>query len=99
MKYFRLITLVTLFAMSCRFAAAEDASVNTLSDAEKAAGWQLLFDGKSFAGWHNFKMDGIRPGWQIKDGSLVCVDPHQAGDIVTTDKFQWFELQLDYNIS
>jgi hypothetical protein len=44
-------------------------------------------------------MDTIRPGWQIQDGTLACVDPHQAGDIVTTDKFDWFELQLDYNIS
>jgi hypothetical protein len=27
------------------------------------------------------------------------VDPHNAGDIVTSNKFDWFELQLDYNIS
>jgi hypothetical protein len=31
---------------------AED---NTLTEAEKAAGWQLLFDGKSLDGWHRFK--------------------------------------------
>ena len=55
---------------------------NTLARAEKAAGWKLLFDGQSFAGWHNFKQDGVRPGWQVKDGCLVCVDPHTAGDIV-----------------
>jgi hypothetical protein len=72
---------------------------NTLSPAEKAAGWKLLFDGQSFTGWHNFKMDTVRPGWEIKDGTLVCVDPHNAGDIVTTDQFDWFELQLDYNIT
>jgi hypothetical protein len=28
-------------------AAADDASVNTLTDAEKAAGWQLLFNGRT----------------------------------------------------
>jgi hypothetical protein len=78
---------------------AADAPVNTLTDAEKADGWKLLFDGQSFTGWHNFKKDGVRPGWQVTDGALVCVDPHNAGDIVTTDKFDWFELQLDYNIS
>ena len=72
---------------------------NTLTPEESAAGWRLLFNGTNFDGWHNFKMDTIRPGWQIKDGTLACVDPHQAGDIVTTDKFNWFELQLDYNIS
>ncbi len=26
-------------------------------------------------------------------------DPHEAGDIITSNKFDWFELQLDYNIS
>jgi len=80
-------------------AYAADAPINTLTESEKAAGWRLLFDGQSFTGWHNFKQDGVRPGWQVKDGALVCVDPHNAGDIVTTDKFDWFELQLDYNIS
>jgi hypothetical protein len=35
----------------------------------------------------------------VKDGTLMCVDPKNAGDIVTADKYEWFELQLDYNIS
>jgi hypothetical protein len=74
-------------------------SPNQLTDAEKQAGWKLLFDGKSFDGWHNFKKEGVQPGWQVKDGALVCVDPHKAGDLVTTDKYDWFELSLEYNIS
>jgi hypothetical protein len=78
---------------------AAESPVNALTEAEKAAGWKLLFNGKDFTGWHNFKHDGVRPGWQIKDGTLVCSEPHDAGDIVTTDQFDWFELQLDYNIS
>ncbi|MDB6022874.1 MAG: hypothetical protein JWQ04_2731 [Pedosphaera sp.] len=72
---------------------------NTLTAREKSAGWVLLFDGQDFNGWHNFKRDGVRPGWQVKDGALTCVDPKDAGDIVTTEKYGWFELQLDYNIS
>ena len=31
------------------------AQPNTLSPMEKAAGWKLLFDGKSTAGWHGYK--------------------------------------------
>jgi hypothetical protein len=89
-------SLVALLGPSLR---AADPEPNTLTDAEKAAGWVLLFNGKDFTGWHNFKKEGVRPGWQVKDGTLACVDPHQAGDIVTTDKFGWFELELDYNIS
>jgi hypothetical protein len=78
---------------------ASAAAANKLSDAEKADGWQLLFNGENFTGWHNFKREGVRPGWQVKDASLVCVDPHNASDLVTSDQFNWFELQLDYNIS
>jgi len=75
------------------------AAPNQLTEEEKKAGWKLLFDGQSFDGWHSFKHDDVRPGWQVKDGTLACVDPHQAGDIVTKDKFDWFELSLEYNIS
>ena len=78
---------------------AEDEQANRLTAEEKAAGWTLLFDGTTLNGWHNFKAQGVKPGWQVKDGTLSCVDPHNAGDIVTSDDFAWFELQLDYNIS
>ena len=79
--------------------AADATAANQLTESEKQAGWKLLFDGKSMTGWHNFKRDTIKPGWQVKDGTLVCVDPHNAGDIVTADKYDWFELSIEYNIS
>ena len=91
------IALILTTAVPLR--AADDAKVNTLTAGEKADAWKLLFNGRDLSGWHNFKREGVRPGWQVKDGALVCIDPHDAGDIVTTDKFDWFELQLDYNIS
>jgi hypothetical protein len=96
-KFYRLTFLFTLLTAMSLLTA--NAKLDSLTRAEKAAGWQLLFDGKDFAGWHNFKKEGIRPGWQIKNGVLICVDPHNAGDIVTSNEFTWFELQLDYNIS
>lgn len=79
--------------------ASDSSTPNTLTDAEKAAGWKLLFDGKSFDGWHSFKRQDVRPGWKVQDGTLACVDPHNAGDLCTNDKYGWFELTLEYNIS
>ena len=103
MKHLFLITLgASLFVFTgCATHCCSNchASANTLTAKEKSEGWQLLFDGKDFTGWHNFKADGVRSGWQVKDGALVCADPHNAGDIVTSNQFDWFELQLDYNIS
>jgi hypothetical protein len=71
---------------------------NTLTPDETKAGWKLLFDGQTTKGWRNFKSDKINPGWKVVDGTLKSVDPHTAGDIVTTDKYDWFELKLDYNL-
>src|ERR1043166_1496767 len=89
----------TLMALTVAMAALRlGAADNSLTDAEKKAGWKLLFDGKTLNGWHNFKKEDVRPGWQVKDGELVCVDPHNAGDIVTTEKFGAFELQLDFKM-
>lgn len=79
-------------------AFAVHAADNTLTSAEKAHGWKLLFDGKTLDGWSNFKATGVKPGWEVKDGELTCVDPHNAGDIVTADKFGSFELQIDFKM-
>jgi len=77
----------------------DDATANTLSDEEQKAGWKLLFDGKTLTGWHTFKRTDVRPGWVVKDGTLACVDPHNAGDRCTNDQYSWYELSVDYNIS
>jgi hypothetical protein len=86
-------------AVTKQLADKQASGLNVITDEERSAGWRLLFNGEDFAGWSNFKRAGIRPGWQVKDGVMVCVDPHDAGDLVTKDKFGAFELQLDYNIS
>ena len=99
-----LVTAVMTAAVSSNATEAsagqgDAAAVNRLTDEEKKAGWKLLFDGESLQGWHNFKQNGIRPGWKLKDGTIACVDPKNAGDLVTTDKYDWFELSIEYNIS
>lgn len=71
---------------------------NSLTKAEEAAGWKLLFDGRSTRGWHNYKKEGVGPGWKIIDGALTRVDKG-AGDILTNDEYDAFELSLEFNIS
>jgi hypothetical protein len=76
-----------------------EALLNSLTKEEVESGWELLFDGHSFNGWHNFKEDGVQKGWIVQDGTMVCADPHNAGDLVTLKQFSWFELKMEYNIS
>jgi hypothetical protein len=97
-----MLGLIPFMALGARLASAaraDDQPVNQLSEEEAKAGWKLLFDGKSFDGWHTFGQEGVRSGWQVKDGNLTCVDPHNAGDLATKEMFDWFELSLEYNIS
>jgi len=72
-------------------------NLNRLTDAEKAAGWKLLFDGTTTAGWRNFGKQTISAGWQVLDGELCRVDK-TAGDIITTGEFDNFVLELDYKV-
>ena len=73
------------------------APLNTLTPEERAAGWRLLFDGKTTAGWRGWKMDSMPSGWQVVDGTLKRVKP--AADIITKEKFRNFELSLEWNIA
>jgi hypothetical protein len=65
---------------------------------ESAAGWQLLFDGKTADRWRNYRADGLNPKWQVADGALTLTGGG-GGDIVTRDQFGSFELVLEYKIS
>jgi hypothetical protein len=73
------------------------ASVNVLADADRAAGWQLLFDGRTTTGWRGYMMDTMPDGWQVVDGALTRVA--RAGDIVTVGEYGDFELSLEWMIS
>lgn len=99
----RLLGLIAILGLAgsltwaVQAADAEKAS-NTLTAEEEAAGWKLLFDGKSTDGWRNFKKEQVGPGWKIVDGALTRADKG-AGDIITTEQFEAFELKLEYRIS
>ena len=69
---------------------------NSLTDAEKAAGWRLLFDGKTTSGWRNYGKPTISDGWKAQDGALMRVGA--GGDIITNDEFGNFELTLEWKI-
>ncbi|MCY2967428.1 MAG: DUF1080 domain-containing protein, partial [Planctomycetota bacterium] len=95
----RSLRLAALFLLLAPWAARISlAEENSLSDYEKKTGWKLLFDGKSKAGWRNFKKTDISDGWVVEDGALVR-KAGGAGDIVTTEQYDSFELSIEYKIS
>jgi hypothetical protein len=79
---------------------------NTLTAFERSAGWRLLFDGRTTAGWHSFGNDAsVVPskanGWDVSDGTLVALGrgTETTADIVTNDDFASFELSIDWKLA
>jgi hypothetical protein len=91
-----MLKILVVMVLGCG-AAAMQAGHNTLSPSERAAGWRLLFDGRTTAGWGGFARDSMPSGWHVVDGALTRVA--QAGDIVTRDQFENFELTLEWNVA
>jgi hypothetical protein len=73
---------------------------NSLSKAERANGWRLLFDGHTTAGWHLYNGTGQFTIWKAKDGALVCdpLDKSGTGDLVTDQAFKNFDLKFDWKL-
>ncbi|MCA8984826.1 MAG: PQQ-dependent sugar dehydrogenase [Planctomycetaceae bacterium] len=78
--------------------SATQAQPNTLTEAEKLAGWKLLFDGQSTDGWRNYKKETISNGWKVQNGELVRADKG-AGDIITKEQYDSYELSIEFKIS
>lgn len=79
---------------------AQDSVHNRLTAAERSAGWKLLFDGTSTAGW--LEVTGTPfPGdsWTIEDGCLKAFPgPKGNRDIRTSGTYTSFELVFAWRI-
>jgi len=79
---------------------------NTLTDAEKSDGWQLLFDGSDTVGWHVYNHKSNGSAWKIVDGTLH-LDPAKmddwqvvgGGDIISDKEFENFDFKAEWKIA
>jgi len=69
------------------------ATPNQLNAEERRAGFELLFDGRSFTHWTQ------GGNWVIEDGALFCRD--RGGDVFYTGKFvpNDFELRFEWRVA
>lgn len=74
----------------------EGPPINTLTVAEREAGWELLFDGQTPHGWRGYMMEEMPDGWRVVDGELTRVGPGR--DIITTEQFENFDLTLEWKV-
>lgn len=110
--FYLLVLLMAVFTLSCQKSETKqettaEAAPNTLTEEEKAAGWELLFDGATLDGWKRYNRDTIGPLWTVKDGVIICDGTgfgegsggDVGGSLMTTKSFGNFELSFEWKIT
>jgi len=106
MRYQRWSMVWTMVAVAGVMVAAAAAPANQLTNAEKKAGWVLLFDGKSTKGWRGYKKTDADPAgrWQVREGA-ICLpagegkDTHGERDLVSDATYKAFDLRWQWKIA
>jgi len=105
-------TALLMLALAAPTALAQSSRErpNELSAAERAAGWRLLFDGTTLAGWRGLGYDTVpTQHWNVVDRTIQKVasgkvqkmpDGQHAngGDLMTVDTFRDFELAFEWKV-
>jgi hypothetical protein len=107
MRILIVFLLPLLMACSATKTNSMNETANTLTETERAEGWELLFDGASTKGWHTYgKPDSIGRAWQVEDSSIHLNaaakkdwQTAEGGDIVTANEYDNFHLKLDWKIA
>ena len=96
---YRILTIFMVISITaCVTSDIQMPQENTLLDSERAAGWKLLFDGKSLDGW----VPSTAGTWAIEDNSIAHSKEGAMGPldmIWTTRKFGDFILKCDFKIT
>ena len=104
-------TLLASTMLVSQTVRAQSGSPNTLTAAESAAGWNLLFDGSTLRGWRGLGRDTVPTAhWVVAGGAIRKIpsgkiarqadgQPVAGGDLMTTPAFADFELSFEWKIA
>lgn len=99
MKFLPLFHLAIGLAFSTFTNPTFATDLNQLTPEEQAAGWSLLFDGKTLQGWHPLKKLHLpTEGWKVQDGTIFHGKSAGGGDILTTNLYTDFEVVWEWKI-
>ena len=109
----RTIAILPVLALGLGVAPvrAQQPGPNGLSVRERAAGWRLLFDGATLAGWRGLGYDSVPSAhWNVVQGTIHKIpsgkvptmpdgQPAAGGDLMTTSSFRDFEMEFDWKVA
>ena len=82
------ITIVS-FVMTAAFGliACDNTKHNTLTEQEKAEGWELLFDGETLDGWRDYNGTALTGPWEVVNGTIQADGQgSDASGYIVTDR-------------
>ena len=87
---------IALLLAAAALVRAEDPA-NRLTPAEVKAGWKLLFDGKSLAGWEPLSTSSpsTTGDWTFADGAILCPGT-SPGWLASSDAYTNYTLKLEF---
>lgn len=95
-------SLVTLSLATLMLAG----SAFTKDNGSRAKGWEPLFDGKSFKGWHTYGLNHVEGAWQIENGAIffnssIKEKKHRtiSDDLVSDKVYENFHVKYDWKIA
>ncbi len=108
MKNILKVAVLALLVLSCKEAKKDESTQReVVADMEMTNAdeeWTMIFDGKTFDGWHEYLKQDVSDNWKIEDGAMVLYPPEtnengEQFNLVTDDTFTDFVLSLDWRIS
>lgn len=95
------VVVSTLVGAAILTSCGGEAPHNTLTEKEKAEGWELLFDGSTLNGWCDYNGTELKAPWHVVDGTIQAKGEGSDADgyIVTDKEYANFELQWDFKLS
>ncbi len=97
MKKYIFLAVIAAWMVSC---GQKEQKINTLTEAQIAEGWELLFNGADMSKWKLYN-GGEPTGWKIEEGVMKNsgVGSDFGGDIITVKQYSNFELVLEWKIA
>src|SRR6185295_6181711 len=88
-------------SLLCALLAGLALSCANMRSSKPSAGldkWIVLFDGKGTEQLRGYKMDGFPSNSWIIDGDALKTMPGAAVDLISMDKYENFELEVEWKV-
>ncbi len=109
MKKLLFIALLAALVIGCKekVKEAEERATDAMAKTEMEVPqneWKVLFDGKTFEGWHEYKKENVSEHWKIEDGAMVFYPPKDrvkgvSYNLVSENEYSDFVLSIEWRIA